>query len=76
MIIEVLKWVFVSIALLGAYEGSRPNGSKLRMNILFTFTNTFNVIYFASTFEWAYLFRNTLFWVIAMIGIKRNWRKR
>ena len=75
MVIEILKWVTVFMALFGAYEGSKPNGSKLKMNLLFTFTNTFNIIYFGFSFEWAYLFRNLMFWIITLIGIKRNWRK-
>lgn len=76
MWIEILKWVFVLVALVGAYEGTKPNSNNLLMNGLFFCSNLFSVIYFAFISEWAFMVRNGIFWIIAIIGVYRNGRER
>ena len=60
IIIEILKWFFVFISLIAAFEGTKPNGNYLKMNVMFTTVNIFTVLYFISTMEWAYVFRNII----------------
>jgi len=64
------------MALWGAYEGSKPNSDNLKMNLLFTMSNTFSVIYFGFIGEWAYMFRNLVFWCIGILGVYRNGKNK
>lgn len=72
--IEVLKWIFLLFAVFGAYEGSKRDCNKLKMNILYTVTNVFSVIYFLTLVDvdWAYLCLYMVFLVISVTGIIRN----
>ena len=74
MIIEIFKWFFVFLAMMGAYEGSKRESNNLKMNILYFCSNLFSLIYFAVIMEWAFMVRNLVFFIIAIIGIVRNGR--
>lgn len=71
-ILEILKWIFLLFAVFGAYEGSKRDCNKRKMNILYTVTNIFSVSYFLTVGDLAYLCLYIVFLVISVVGVIRN----
>lgn len=76
LLVEFLKWFFICMAILGAYEGTRPNSNNLKMNLLFMTSNLFSAIYFTIPIpNWPYMTRNLVFLCMSFVGVYRNWKR-
>ena len=75
--LTIICWIMNVFGTLGVYETSKPQEKAdfRKMNMLFTMTNTWSVIYFLIIAQYPYVFLQSVYLFFAILGMYRNKQK-
>lgn len=73
---SIISWFANGLAILGAWETSRPKANLLKTNLLYLCANLYSVIYFLYSAQWPYFILYLVFLIFAFKGVYSNLQMR
>lgn len=72
LFLEILSYCFVLVTIFASIELARHNPKLFRINLLYLFSDLFNIVYFWIDARYQFVVLQIVFSIIAIIGVRNN----